>query len=63
MITYYTDDHDVDEDTRTISAFGGRFMAEGGISTTVGMYHRWMNSWSNKDYFAIDVASRLIYLS
>ena len=49
--------HDVDEDDVTLAAFGDRFIAEDFISTTVGMYHRYLNTWSNKDYIGIDVAS------
>ena len=58
----YTDWHDVDEDAETLAAFGGRFMAEVDASTTVGMFHRFMDSWSNKDYSMIDVASMCRHL-
>ena len=55
--TYYTDPHDVDEELRTISIWGGRW----GAYSTAGIALR---SLDNSPTVSGDhVASRLIYLS
>ena len=55
--TYYTDNHEVDEDKSTISAHGGHH----NFGDSVGVALRHMNDFPSDAY--PDVASRLIYLS
>ena len=55
--TYYTDQHDVDEDRRTICNHGGRE----GNSIMVGVMNRYL--YNDPTTTANGVASRLIYLS
>ena len=56
--TYYTDIHDVDEDIRTISNYGGLWHYE----RNAGVMSREV-SFIESTHDKTDVASRLIYLS
>ena len=56
--TYYTDAHDVDEDSRTIADCGGAWSDD----TAVGVIARDLLT-SDTSFSASWVASRLIYLS
>jgi len=55
--TYYTDEHDVDEDLRTISAQGGEWPM--GKQVGITNRHLYRSSPHTSDF----AASRLIYLS